>query len=230
MIGYNVPTSSSESTKTESTNEYSESPVSGKPKIGNGHARIKLVRELVELAFTSIARTLDMTHLTTSQNDEWTAWFYAIYTKWNTWLNTDYILMGHSPGTSTNEMTYSNEEFSLTLNPSWGGLHRIFPFSERKTIYGVSFDVKLSTRQSGYSYILLEVDNITDEKTLGGHAEVLTAMKPTDMTFDFTIQFEDTDWHHVEYVFSAPVINANYMQIAMFGLYSGNIKNIKFLT
>ena len=45
MVGYNVPTSSSESTKTESTNEYSESPVSGKPKAGNGHARIKLIEE-----------------------------------------------------------------------------------------------------------------------------------------------------------------------------------------
>lgn len=45
MVGYNVPISSSESTKTESTNEYSESPVSGKPKAGNGFARIKLLNE-----------------------------------------------------------------------------------------------------------------------------------------------------------------------------------------
>lgn len=46
MVGYNVPTSSAESTKTESVNEASESPVSGKPKIGNGYARIKLIRAL----------------------------------------------------------------------------------------------------------------------------------------------------------------------------------------
>ena len=45
MVGYNVPTSEAESTKTESINEASESPVSGKPKSGNGYARIKLVRE-----------------------------------------------------------------------------------------------------------------------------------------------------------------------------------------
>ena len=44
MVGYNVPTSSSESTKTESVNEASESPVSGKPKIGNGYAKIKFLR------------------------------------------------------------------------------------------------------------------------------------------------------------------------------------------
>ena len=44
MVGYNVHTSSEESTKTESVNEASESPVSGKPKIGNGYARIKFLR------------------------------------------------------------------------------------------------------------------------------------------------------------------------------------------
>ena len=45
MVGYNVPTSSDESTKTESVDEASESPVSGKPKIGNGHAKIKFLRD-----------------------------------------------------------------------------------------------------------------------------------------------------------------------------------------
>ena len=46
MVGYNVPTSSAEGTKTESVNEVSASPVSGKPKSGNGFARIKFVRDL----------------------------------------------------------------------------------------------------------------------------------------------------------------------------------------
>jgi len=45
MVGYNVPTSSDESTKTESVNEASENPVSGKPKSGNGYAKIKLVSQ-----------------------------------------------------------------------------------------------------------------------------------------------------------------------------------------
>ena len=45
MVGYNVPTSSAEGTKTESVNEASENPVSGKPKIGNGYARITFLRE-----------------------------------------------------------------------------------------------------------------------------------------------------------------------------------------
>ena len=42
MVGYNVPTSSAEGTKTESVNDVSASAVSGKPKSGNGFARITL--------------------------------------------------------------------------------------------------------------------------------------------------------------------------------------------
>lgn len=42
MVGYNVPTSSAEGTKTESVNEVSASAVSGKPKSGNGFVRITL--------------------------------------------------------------------------------------------------------------------------------------------------------------------------------------------
>lgn len=46
MVGCNVPTSSAEGTKTESVNEASETPVSGKPKIGNGFCRIKFLRTI----------------------------------------------------------------------------------------------------------------------------------------------------------------------------------------
>lgn len=45
MVGYKVPESTDDSTKTESVNEASESPVSGKPKIGNGYARIRFVMD-----------------------------------------------------------------------------------------------------------------------------------------------------------------------------------------
>lgn len=45
MVGYNVPTSSAEGTKTESINDVSTSAVSGKPKSGNGFARIKFLRD-----------------------------------------------------------------------------------------------------------------------------------------------------------------------------------------
>lgn len=49
MIGYNVPTSSAESTKTESVSAYSTNYVANQPKAGNGHARIKFLRSAREL-------------------------------------------------------------------------------------------------------------------------------------------------------------------------------------
>lgn len=45
MVGFNVPTSSAEATKTESVNDVSASAVSGKPKSGNGFAKIKFLRD-----------------------------------------------------------------------------------------------------------------------------------------------------------------------------------------
>lgn len=45
MVGYNVPTSSSADTKTESVEVFDSNYVANKPKVGNGHARIKFLRE-----------------------------------------------------------------------------------------------------------------------------------------------------------------------------------------
>lgn len=45
MVGYNVPTSSAEGTKTESVNEVSAGAVANKPKSGNGFARIRFLRD-----------------------------------------------------------------------------------------------------------------------------------------------------------------------------------------
>lgn len=43
MVGYNVPTSSAESTKTESVNVFSTMAEANKPKSGNGFARIRFL-------------------------------------------------------------------------------------------------------------------------------------------------------------------------------------------
>ena len=45
MVGYNVPTSSAEGTKTESVNVFDSNYVANKPKAGNGFARIKFLRD-----------------------------------------------------------------------------------------------------------------------------------------------------------------------------------------
>jgi hypothetical protein len=46
MVGFSVFPSDAESTKTESVNEASETPTANKPKIGNGFARIKFLRDV----------------------------------------------------------------------------------------------------------------------------------------------------------------------------------------
>lgn len=48
MVGYNVPTSSAESTKTESVNTYSANAEANKPKAGNGFVKITWLREIPE--------------------------------------------------------------------------------------------------------------------------------------------------------------------------------------
>lgn len=45
MVGYNVPTSDAINTKTESVQVYSPAPLANMPKMGDGFARIKFLRE-----------------------------------------------------------------------------------------------------------------------------------------------------------------------------------------
>lgn len=45
MVGYNVPTSSATGTKTESVEVFDSNYVANKPKAGNGHVRIKFLRD-----------------------------------------------------------------------------------------------------------------------------------------------------------------------------------------
>ena len=68
MVGYNVPTSEAESTKTESVSEVSASAVSGKPKIGNGFVRIKFLQNVHQYSFDDILKNTDLTHLKQSTN------------------------------------------------------------------------------------------------------------------------------------------------------------------
>ena len=65
MVGYNVPTSSAEATKTESVSVYSATKEANKPKAGNGFARVKFVRDIIE------------------DEDSW----YTVETRVGTWID-----------------------------------------------------------------------------------------------------------------------------------------------
>ena len=58
MVGYNVPTSSAESTKTESVNVASNIPTANVPKIGNGFVRIKFLREVSGHIYSTTEQTV----------------------------------------------------------------------------------------------------------------------------------------------------------------------------
>lgn len=60
MVGYNVPTSDAINTKTESVQVYSAAPLSNMPKMGDGFARIKLIRESLEVNFWDIVLKSDL--------------------------------------------------------------------------------------------------------------------------------------------------------------------------
>ena len=57
MVGYNVPTSSTASTKTESVEVYSNDHEDDKPKAGNGFARIKMLQPTVSVFLKDIVKT-----------------------------------------------------------------------------------------------------------------------------------------------------------------------------
>lgn len=72
MVGYNVPTSSAEDTKTESVNVYESVYTANKPKAGNGHARIRLLNEIVETPFEQLILHSINQYETLSQTDMFT--------------------------------------------------------------------------------------------------------------------------------------------------------------
>lgn len=68
MVGYNIQTYSGETVKTESVDIYSETPESGIPKVGNGHARITLIYDGWMGEETTIAYSGDDNTLTVQKS------------------------------------------------------------------------------------------------------------------------------------------------------------------
>ena len=62
MVGYNVPTSSAESTKTESVQAYSADAEANKPKAGDGFAKITFRRKLKSIKLDSYLSTHDFSN------------------------------------------------------------------------------------------------------------------------------------------------------------------------
>ena len=145
MVGYNVPTSSDESTKTESILQASATPIAGIPKIGNGHVRITLVTETTTKSFEDVAKTLDFSHIKNYKNSSQgsstdissvpseyygTDWLFVVGQvngSQTLWDNTNKVLYANNPASYNyiDQTTYIPiqrtfvQKISYTLNMSY---------------------------------------------------------------------------------------------------------------
>ena len=123
MVGYNVPTSSDESTKTESVEDASESPVSGKPKIGNGHVKIKQITTIKSNALFVGANT-EVTSLHKGSSNRKYLKLYDDYSICVMYYDSNYQYYGplflstSENGVkykTTGDWTYESTDFSTTI-------------------------------------------------------------------------------------------------------------------
>ena len=206
MVGYNVPTSSAESTKTESVNEANESPVSGLPKIGNGHARIKLLREFPSYSFGDVARTLDIDHKqTTGWNNSGIKYGLAGL---SSYYNTDYILVTQQY--NGNYFTSFDGVDGIGRDTvSYTGCGICVPIKPIRAVSAkASVKIEQSSTTSSYSNIYLYLAHLENNEwtfySIGGIAVNGTVSEWTELTkvFDSPINAEyvlisvmDNKWH-----------------------------------
>lgn len=96
MVGYNVPTSEAESTKTESVDVYSASGESNKPKAGNGKAKIAFLRDH-QYELKDIAKTINTDYMQVYVNSEWWNSYESAFSQY---LGTNNILQAVQNGNS----------------------------------------------------------------------------------------------------------------------------------
>lgn len=190
MVGYNVPTSSAESTKTESVNEVSESPVSGKPKIGNGYAKIKLLRQAKTVTLKELLKTTDFTHIKDCRNS-------TIPTEY---LGTDWLFMtgqtyGRLPSwDDTNEVWYANEDHAHAQYVGGHAFAPIKPCYIRKA----KFDLKFTTTYDGnpFAFYAMKISNnaMADSGTLYPQITQNADITDYEVTFNPPIK---ADYFHV---------------------------------
>lgn len=194
MVGYNVPISSAESTKTESVEEASESPESGIPKIGNGHARIKLIREHEEHSFESIIRQTDVTHKQTSTSWSITALRAYFGTDWN--LEYDMWSRG-------NVLRKTGDEYFLL--GGIGDYYYVFQFTQEIYITKIEFDLKIPS--SGGQYVFVRVIPMYYDDNGSYNSETFILQKNSTASYantDVLIPLDKNDYGHYSKEYSAP--------------------------
>lgn len=193
MVGYNVPTSSAESTKTESVEDASTSPVSGKPKIGNGFAKIKLLREIPKHSFRDLARTLDIDHKQVT-----TQW--ADISPLSQYYNTDYILVTQQY--NGNYFTSFDGIDGIGRDTvSYTGCRMFVPIKPIQAVSAkASVKIEPSSRTSQYSLIHLYLGHLENNEWTLNHIGGIQ------------INGTESEWTEISKIFDSP-INAEYIVV-----------------
>ena len=191
MVGYNVPTSEAESTKTESIGEYSDNPVSGKPKGGNGFAKIKLLREIPRYSFRDLTRILDIDHKQVT-----TQW--ADISPLSQYYNSDYILV-----TQQNNGNYFTSFDGIDGigrdTVSYTGCRMYVPIKPIRAVSAkASVKIEPSSRTSPYSLIHLYLGHLENNEWTTYHIGGIQ------------INGTESEWTEISKIFDSP-INAEYI-------------------
>ena len=230
MVGYNVPTSSAKGTKTESTNEVSASAVSGKPKSGNGSARIKFVKECTEKYIDNLMVSDTLNNVENKSTAQWGSPFHL--NEWDNNLFIDSIGNGHtlhgaSPGQNQSNLIYdsTNKQFTVSKNEQLTEGYLI-PLQKNQDIYKLTFDVQLAASQ-GYGWdtsLIGFLSTGTNGFSTKIEKNILWMNNQTGETGEHVT---DYNWHTFSY-------NLNLKNISYFGFSCANnqcrFKNIKIVS
>lgn len=218
MVGYNVPTSSAEATKTESVNVFDSNYVAEKPKAGNGHARIKYLATYKEYAFEELIKTDDLTHY----KETWVGQ-YSIDDNWSTlsqWLDTDWNLASQN-GYGTYQLVKDNDEYVLGSTYSNSMSLYALPLKNKVKIRAIIFDGKFDTlTNNSQSQMHLRMGCTNN----GVHSIVGALTVSQGDGYDYKVT--GTNYHTFMKQFNS--VETNYLEFYN-GQYKDYFKNIKVI-
>ena len=225
MVGYNVPTSSATDTKTESINEASASPVSEKPKIGNGYARIKLLREPIYKTIEQLAKNADFNSYckNSSTNLSGIAMPNSL-SDLSQYYGTDWNLRAH--GNTSSWMTYSNKVFKNANDVSHPRTCLIIPLKNTYHVKKVTMSAKVGVKTTGYDGIefWLGYSNGSTITFYDPSSYFMVAKKPVSNGADtnhklFEISGDSEDFNAVTWEYDSLIRNVNYVYIYLADTY-----------
>lgn len=242
MVGYNVPTSSAESTKTESVNEASETPVANKPKIGNGFARIKFLRDVQwvtgEYYYEDVALSNDITKYITSEAYDGSIVSNSNEVYYAPYYHTDYIFYGgteYRRPWSYNSVDSCFELVDVNTGDYENNPHTVwqFPIKKMRNVTKIEFDLKIVKTSYSFPncYMLISCakyksENERDNVPNSSNIVTLTIARDIVPPVSYDIKVNDDNWH----TYSLESNNLDYVDYivitAIAGKYDLRIKKI----